>query len=91
MKLKAYKTIVAPDAKELSGCGTIVIESREGHPLVVAVEHEANGRVAYCTVHAGEDDFNTVLRNIGYEKVTVCEPLSLVSNPDELGRLPNLM
>jgi len=47
----------------------IVVEDKEGNPIMVALEYAPEMIVAS---HAGDNDFNTLLANLGINKVVVC-------------------
>lgn len=59
----------------------LVVEDHLGNPIVVALEY-APGQIVAS--HAGDKDFNNLLRNLGINKVVVCtdiqqKPLSEIS------------
>lgn len=91
MNVRTYKTILDPDVQVIQNRGMIVIEDRQGRPIMVAVEHSEGGQCGYCLAHAGEDDFQRILQNIGYNKVWIKSELDMITSPAQLNKLPNLV
>ncbi len=72
----------------------ILVELDDGTAAFVGCQHEPRGKLDCVTMaHANEDDFNEVLRNLGFNKMTICTNVGdLSSTPDELERrLPLLI
>jgi hypothetical protein len=52
---------------------TIVrIENEQGSPICIAVDQGSAGQVVS---HAADEDFNTILRNLGFDKLVLCEDM----------------
>ena len=47
----------------------VVVEDAKGNPIMIALEYEPGMIIAS---HAGDADFNNLMRNLGIDKVVVC-------------------
>ena len=72
----------------------VLVVLDDGTAAIVGCQHEPQGGMDGVTLaNANEADFNTVLRNLGFDKLTVCTDLGdMRSTPAELeSKLPSLI
>jgi hypothetical protein len=80
MRLRALRHIGDPHPIIADDISVILAEGDNGTALAVVVQYEPKGGLdGVVFAHAGEDDFNTVLRNLGFNKFTICENLGDLS------------
>ena len=86
MKVKAFRHIGDRQPLVADDIMVLLMELDDGTAAFVACQHEQRGKLDCVTMaHANEADFNEVLRNLGFNKLTICTSLGdMSSTPQEL-------
>jgi hypothetical protein len=66
MKLITHNNLQQPTVSEVT---RLLVEDIEGNPILIALEY-APGMI--LAAHAGDAEFNNLLKNLGIDKVVVC-------------------
>jgi len=89
MIIRGFRHVGDPRPLVASDIHVLLLEDENGTPLFVACEYEPGAHVL-CT--AQDPDFNRVLRNLGIDKITICDHIGDGSrNLEDLRRMPLIL
>lgn len=94
MRVKAFRRLGDRNPLIAEDIQVLLVEADDGTAVMVGCQYEpvGAGLGSMTLAHAQEEDFNMVLRNLGFTQLTVCTSLGdMERSHSDLERLPLLV